>query len=1153
MYRLAQVQDTSLYPAIYRSKGLLQAHFDCIGGAPEEYNSAGTNNNTVAIAMDNQLLVPKALGGGGISWMRGVWMPDVVFRYNGFMSDISPLMSLPHAINYLAASQPDLNNWRFSSRGQVTITSVNELGAITGVSVTAPGLWYEVGTIIPVNGGNQRALLNVISVGSNGELLGVSIRNAGAGYATGVANCRPVVNLPTHTVVTLAHAVPDGTQLQLYYTYQDGTKIERGAGLSGYPNRRSSARENDWGTANDGDLYIANALYYAHAATGLPQYKKLADHLLTAQVQRSFGLGQIVPFDMPLMSQTGAAGLYEFYGNGSPWFWDVEEIPNTVGLRGLHIRTNVFAEGPPYSYAGWGMWPAWPVTPISPFQGYSFDFVGNGKGGGIQLSTNVFQPATPDGEYVYGFCCLAADAGQLRHFDVSLDGFWNMANVVYNQDRSATYKGAASSDDSATLQVLEVDDISPSGQHQFKVARCGGSLTATWANYFFGSNNEGFDSAGTSYLRVDIVTDICTAIDFTITDANDVSHSYTYFPGLPVEPINKSFLLPYALFDNGAIAHPIKQVSLQPAHPETVLLVNNIICGDLITLANPPSPIELLGGFQFGFGLGEFDVYFKNCKIHQVATDPYPGISRYTYGVNKSGKWYGAGSWQGQIAVGYMWMLAYALSDIRYPANSIARYADGTSFDYSGLPVIYCMRKFMEDSQQKFHADFPSKPLGPMYANYGAWAWEFVKGYGNIGGTLAPNNDHPLGVLNQFYFAKDGSIGSGGEVDPPADGSWPGYETRAILSCAEDYFVTGDETSLRCLDNWFGLFAATATWDAGNKIARFPVNIWGDGSANLSNSLYTLTCVGEAMLYKYWRDGDTLAATWLPRILEDLHTNFKITESGKLYDVFPAQEGQDYTQATCVVTGDGVGAVVSPVMAGGRITHYEVVDRGSGYTNISVQVLGNGTGAQATPSLSQKYHGAYNREHTGWEIAEVGKFFGMLKYPPAELGPINHSYTNPGALDQDFDDLWAFYQRNTGWQRPSILQGDMYPLHEFTWSSFHWNCSVEDPVSYNGTQGGSRDTHSDGDCWTESIGPSMYYAVGIQQHTGDNTWLRQMYNLCVNMIDEVPEPITPGVTILSSLYDGQDVDLLTTDLPSVDLGELGNQFPNIKIDLGELP
>ena len=1153
MHRQYVVQDTTLFPAIYRAKGLLQAHFDCLGGSPEEYNIRGTNDGALFTTLNNRIIVPADKGGGKISWMRGVWMADVAFRYDGFMSDLRPTQSLPAATNYLGASNSGIQDWHYGAQSIIDITTA--AGVVTGVSIVEGGRRYEVGNIVPVNGGNNDAWFTVTSVSGSGALLGIGSLVGGTGYVDGETTCKPAINLPDRTVITLPIPIADGTQVQAYFTMRDGSLVEKGAALSGYPNRRSSMRESDYGTANDGDLYVANSLYFAHAATGVTQYKTMADRLMTAQVERSFGLGQVVPFDIPLEAETGSAGIYYYNGGGSPWHWDVEEIPNEQGTRGLHVVTNVDADGPPYGFAGWGTWPAWPVTTASPFNNYTFDFWGNGKGGGIQLSTNIFQPALASGEYVYGFACLPTDAGIKRTFVADKRDFWNTTNVLYNQDRSSTYKGASSSDGSATLTVQAVDNISQNGYSQFYNARCAGSPTAEYANFFFGTNNEGFDSAGSTTLHIDIKSSIPTELYITLTDAADKSFEYYQAAGLGV--IDSTLAVDYVDFVpetlGATITHPIKQVSLQP-FPNATLEVNNIICGELRTLANPANPIELLGGFQFGFGVGEFDCYWKNCQINQTATDPYPGISRYTYGYIKTGKSYGRGSWQGQIAVGYMWLLGYLMSDIRYPANSIARYPDGSSFDYSGLPVVYCVRKFMEDSQLAFESQYPAEQAGPMVANYGAWAWEFVAGIGNIGGEIVPNAEYPLGVLNQFYFAKDGSIGGGGgKVDPAQDGSWPGYETRAIVSLAEDYFVSGDLTSKRALEKWIQLIADQSTWDAVGKVVRLPVNIYGDGTINLSNSLYSLNCVGEALLYKLWRDDDATARIWLPRIIEDLNQNFKITELGKVYGVFPLKGGTGYNYATATLSDPtGTGAVIKPFLAGGEITHYDILSEGTGYTNPTITITGDGTGAVGNPYLSDLLFGGYDRQHTGWEIAEMGKFLGMMMHPRSELGPINYTFALPASVPIDYADLRTFYENNSGPQRPSIVSKDGYPLHEYTWSSFHWNSSIEDPVSYNGTQGGSRDTHSDGDSWTESIGPSMFYAVDVLKDSGDNTWLQQMYELCQYMQDEAPTPITPGESFFSRLYNGENLDVETSLLPNVDCGIVGNRFPNVVIDLGEL-
>ena len=191
MFSIFIPQDVSLYPPVYRSRGLLQAHFDSLGGSLEEYTYSGNNDLVQFSTLNNQVIIPTAKGGGQISYMRGLWAISTLFRWNGFISDLDPSGTLPAAKNYLASQQPDLNNWIFGAQATLTISSVGAGGVITAASIATGGKWYAVGNIIPFNGGNNDGMAQVTSVDSNGALTGISIYKGGTGYSTSTTTCKP--------------------------------------------------------------------------------------------------------------------------------------------------------------------------------------------------------------------------------------------------------------------------------------------------------------------------------------------------------------------------------------------------------------------------------------------------------------------------------------------------------------------------------------------------------------------------------------------------------------------------------------------------------------------------------------------------------------------------------------------------------------------------------------------------------------------------------------------------------------------------------------------------------------------------------------------------------------------------------------------------
>ncbi len=1153
-----------LNPRLFPSDGALQAHFDGLGGGHLEATKAGLYDKAKYLVANNQFTIPAADGGGSISWLRGVWSIGAAFRYSGFISDLDPSQDVATAPNYLANKQSSLNSWSYGAGATLTLTLSG--GTVTAAAVDIGGSGYAVGNIIPANGGNDDCTLTVASVDTSGAILTLTVTTPGAGYTGTAATTLPAINRVGKTVVTLPRAIADSSQIQGYYCYRTGALTVKGDALSGYPNLHTSAEGKDYGSANDGDNYCAGALYYAWKVTGRPQYKTLADRILATQLIRGYGVGQVTTFDLPFDAQQGNSGIYNYFNGGATWVWGTAQTPDGLNLRALRVQATMpVATSSPYPSAGWGTWPSWPVTTQSPFLSYSFDFWGDGSLNQIQLSTNIADPAVDASNVVYGFCCLPADARVLRHFEVQLADFWQVANVIYNGDRTNTYSGASSSDGSATLATVVLDANGPSGYHGFLALECRVGSTSAYANFYFGSNNPAFDSSGATSLRMDLKSSVGQTVNVTITDAANASFTYA----LTATTTDTLVDIPISSFTPASgIVHPVKQISLQPQSNDCTLRVNNIrFAGaqDIVTLENTTQPVRLLNGFAFALqSYGAYDIYWKNNSINQTQQNPYPGISRYTYGWYKYGNFYGAGSWQGPIAPGYLWLLGWVLADTRFPQGTLARYADGSSFDYSGLPVAIAMRRFILDAQQAYATQFPSQVPGLSVTKFGPWGWESTGASGYVAGQLVPSAEHPYGILNNFYFDQDGD--------------WYGYQFRVYVSCAEDYFVSGDYTAKKVLDTFVAWVAATFTYDAATKKVTLPATIGQDGTISNGRPIYGAACAAEALIYKYWRDGDATAALWATRLLDDIHTNYKITTLGAIGGIYVKSNGENYTYATATLSDPtGTGVTCTPYIAGGKITHIGIDGatptgstgggggtgtyptgntgglHGTGYTSPTVTLTGDGTGAEAIAVLSDRLVGAYDPQHTGWEVAEVGKLLGMLVNGRTALATPLHTFSVPSYVAQDYADLWSFYEANTGADRPCIRQQEFLPLHEYTWSSYHWFANVENPVNYDSNQGSSRDTHTDGDIWTESIGPSLFYAVDRVQADADNRWLAQITQLLQDMGDTHLATPSPGVSNIQHLYDGGSADLGDVSSPPAlyaDMGVISGPFPFYPINLG---
>lgn len=1076
-----------LYPSPYPSQGLLQAHFDSTGGGFLETTTFGT---LFTVDSANRIVIPQAQGGGKVTWVRGVWASSVIFRYVGFMADLDPSMTLPSAANYAMAANTDINTWNCGSGATFNTTASG--GVVTAATLASGGVGYAVGNIVPLNGGSNDAYVVVTAVSSaynpttntGGAISAVgSLHGGTSGYvSTNGVTSMQAVNLPTETIITLQQPVAQGSSVQCSYIYRNGTVTNKGAAIGGWPNLHTSIQGQDYGTANDGDNYTVGALYYAYKATGLTQYKTLADKIQQAQFNAGGPTGQLITFDIPFTAQEEVSGLYNYYGNGATFAWNVTPVPDGSGLNGLNVQATMTASP---QYAGWGMWPSWPVTTNTPFNGVSFDFWGDGSDNLIQLSTNIHSPSDSAGSYVYGFPCLPAYASKKYSFSLLPTDFWNTANILYNGDRTNGYISVSSSDGSATYSRYSETGPSASGFSQFFSTEFTISATSTYANIVFGLDTGTWATSSTTNFKMDLVSSAAGNIDITVTDANSTQFTYTYAATATSQVVN----VPWSTF--GAVVHPIQKVTLQPAFNSASLRINNIRAAtsttDIISLGT--STITLLNGFQFQFETyGSYNVWFKNFQINQTQVNPYPNVSRWTYDWWETNGYFGSGSWRGAQAPAYLWLLGYTLSGLTYPANTIAMYADGTTVNYSGLPVANCIRRMMQDSQNAYAAQYPTAVKGPMMKKYGCWSWESVQGSGYIAGTAVPNATYPDGVLNEWYCE--------------GNDDWAGYQYRAWLSVAEDYFVSGDATSLSILNNWVSWANSTFTYSAGTKVVTMPSTFNVDGTLANSSYLYGHICAVEAMLYKYWRDGDATCLTWIPRLLDDLHYNFKYTTTGNPKGVRMTAYGSGYTTCTATITDTtGAGLTAVPYVSGGMVTHTSFTGTvTSAYTNPTITYSGDGTGAAGKIYMDNALYGAYDPQHTGWEIAEYGKVLGMLLNGRSSIGTVVHAYTPPSYASQDYADIWTFYTNNASDEGPGMLLSNWIPVHEFArMSSWHWGCAIENPLNGGASPTYSRDTHTDGDLWTESLGPSIFYAVDRWQSSGDNKWLAILYDLVTQM------------------------------------------------------
>ncbi|MCW3482118.1 hypothetical protein OL229_21590 [Neisseriaceae bacterium JH1-16] len=866
-----------------------------------------------------------------------------------------------------------------------------------------------------------------------------------------------------NTLLTTVPGTPPNTPLRVYFNRRSGILTQRGEAVAGWPMLHTEPYQ---GTANDGDLYLMWSLDMAHKATGLPKYARLRDRIGQALLEAGRWVGNEINFGLPLEAEAGEIGLYEFYGDTTPLSWAIEPRPSGGG-NCLHIQTAVPSGGPPYHYAGWGAWPSWRITEAEPFLSFDFELASDGSERSLELSSNVFASGDPAGEVAVRVPLFPAEAGVFVPHSFSASDFWKLSNVVFEAKHKAfSYSGSYGSDAHSLAEVADLAERAyvPLFSFDFSANDSG------YAGMYFGSGNT--DSSNTTSVTFDLSSSVTGQVRVLFEDANGKDWSAT----IPVTTgVRAAHTFNWT--DLGAVAHPIAEVTVKPwDHEAGSYRLYGMWYDSPVTMAD--SHPEVFGGFEFSFPSYEsgapYDVRFARIKVNNAIQDGpvhdpqrYMGVPRWTYKWIGSDDAIGFGAWRGPTAVGYNWLPGWIDSDVVNPDN--------------GRSMIAMMRQFMLDAQAEYKVQFPNAthPIGPMMPRYGRASWEAITTGGWIAGQWSKT------TYNRWYH--------------PDTDDWYGYTVRALVSCAADYYQSPTPEMKALLDHWMAWF------DLGETQPELGVGIKADGNhwwppSGYGNDglptysyrpVYAYTMIAQAMIFKYWVDGDPIAKKWYRRLLDDMFARKRLTDTGKLAGISRTTEGDGYTTATVVIDGDGRGAAATAHVFGGKVRYYAIEHTGSGYTWATATVVGDGTGATCHPYLSDQLVGAFSDAHTGWEVFDIYNTYAMLVLGHVPGGTVNFPTQVTADDIAALDGLEAFFAHNTTDQRPSIFTADGAPVHEYDVDPYHNGRGIEGPMV--------RDTHAKGAMWTETIGPSLRAAVFYSLRHSDYGWLDRLYRLTVEM------------------------------------------------------
>ena len=633
------------------------------------------------------------------------------------------------------------------------------------------------------------------------------------------------------------------------------------------------------------------------------------------------------------------------------------------------------------------------------------------------------------------------------------------------------------------------------------------------ASVFMGIDTSAASTAGTTALKLDLLPTMTGSLEVDVGGTAKATVTLT-------ANTRETHTIPWTTF--GTVTHPVDQISLTPVTPDAgQVYLYGAWYDDIVTMAGIPGGITAIGGFELAFpsyDSGEpydcrFDDVILNVDIVDgPPNDPerYRGAPRNTYKWNIFGGQIAYGMYRGHSFIGYMWLAGWTDSDIVNPDT--------------GRDMVRIQRDFIKDAQDAYADAFPTKhwngtaPIpGPFMPRRGRPSWEALNQEGVIpSGTTAVLVDN---TYNKWYFPADDYLPAAQQYDAE---EWYGYFYRALLSCASDYYRSKSADMKTVLDKWIAWFnegertlteAYTMTSVQPTKVGTYtgktpteyvigiiwdddhwhpPSGYLADGRVRYHyNPIYSYTCIAQAMIFKYWTDGDTDALKWARRTLEYLRSkqfvaggtasisirnttdtddiDVDVTD-GCLVIAQRGEEGRRYTWAEVEIEGDGTGAVVVPRICAGLVRAYAITSTGSGYTWIRGRVVGDGVGATVALALYDQVVGAFDLFHTGWEVWEIFNTLAMLALGYEPGGVTEHALP---ALPEDITALGRLQQwaiRNTRDRYPMMVLANGLPIHEYGgWDPYHHGTGIENPMI--------RDTRARGSTWTETTGPAMRAAV----------------------------------------------------------------------------
>ncbi len=622
---------------------------------------------------------------------------------------------------------------------------------------------------------------------------------AGTGNVYSVDN---YVTSPSGTVVTLDNLSVNGN-VQVYYTYFDGTTLPKYGLYMSYPALLRSYDPDNGLVENriaaDAALWIADAYHDLYKATGNPAYltkfNATMDYLVRTQTLNGAYLNIFTSAQRGLFFS--AIAIYDEAGTRNAGFDLLERAYFRFAFGAATGAVN-WTQGQPFTWE--------PTFPLE------VRLKGDASG---SLRWVLIDDDTSTRHY----CPFIDNASQERTLTLPQAAFSTLAWAYYDPSRKPFLSLYSAKDSPSELAITQVTD------YAVGFTDVVGTPFTHWAKVVYKhSGAGGFVKVGvgkpgdtgsdpTTHLELTLGSNGTQLVTVDVIDDNAVTHTLA---NVAVTDGTRRYVLPWSLFDNGAIAHPIQNVELAFATgAASTLYIGSILCGQREQLA--ATNMDLVGFETRQTSAGFIDLI--SVRTIRTQFDAYDGAGVALFSLESN--ILGDTGWRGPSYAGYQvpgpWVF-YTLPDaeecLRFCRDAQVDYQQRYGFAGPFMPVFY--RNLKENEEYGTIGTFWWDGPDPN-THWAGWQFRLIgaigEAYSNIYAKTGTRNTHGQVMLDTFinwvgqYLANRGALPSDFRRDGRVETNYTSPDFWCLLARACFHKLKVDDADLaaygllkRCVD-----------------------------------------------------------------------------------------------------------------------------------------------------------------------------------------------------------------------------------------------------------------------------------------------------------------------------------------------------------------